>query len=302
MLITLVTCGRPRWASAIVAHLLEEAPNALIAVCDNGTRPGQGQGDTPFCEAVRFWQHFGIADRLALFGTYRTEETVPQPVPRRRDIPKGQVMVWRAPTNLGAGVGRNELLRLRVPGEPFVRIDDDWLPREHGWLEAAQRISKPNPRQPLHAGLVRVGPDHKMEQRNPPARGVASWRLPDCCGPIWYVAGECADALGGFYTGFGATLLDDLEYSRRAVEWQRRRTMGSPAVPGGAGVVEFGWPVRDLCTDSGVKATGWNPPWDLFIARCEAMKSADFNLKVPLAQEAPGAEWRRAGREYKETR
>ena len=66
MLITLVTCGRPRWASAIIAHLLEEAPDALIAVCDNGTRPGQGQGDSAFSdeEAIRHRERFGINERV----------------------------------------------------------------------------------------------------------------------------------------------------------------------------------------------------------------------------------------------
>lgn len=300
MLITLVTCGRPRWASAIVAHLLEEAPDALIAVCDNGTRPNQGQGEEPFYKAVRHHQRFGLVGVESPPSRSVADVAAPplwiygpgSDLPRRRDIPKGMVAVWVAPSNLGGGGGRNELLRLRLPGEPFVRIDDDWLPREHGWLAEASRQLKANP----HAGLVRIGPDHRMEDRAPPMRGLASWRMPDCCGPLWLVAGECADALGGFYTGFGATLLDDLEYSRRAVEWRRRKAPEGPQ-----GVLEIGWPIRDLCTDSGVKCTGWNPPWDLFEARCRAIRNMP-TLGVPLRQDEPGGEWRRAGRPYKETR
>ena len=286
MLITLVTYGRPRWASAIVAHLRKEAPDALIAVCDNGMRPAQPEAQA-FATAWRQHEHFGIEGCLDVrslqgFG-----------IPRRRDLANGKVLVLVSDANLGAGGGRNELLRLRLPGEPFIRIDDDWMPKEHGWLAAALAASK-GPDGRTAVGLVRVAPTHKMEKDfTPPAKGATQWRLPDCCGPIWLVTGECADALGGFYLGFGATLLDDLEYSRRAVRWQQERFPS-----GGRGVLELGWPVRDFGNGDG---TAWAPPWDLFQARCEGIRRGIIPLGVPLRQEAPGYEWRRAGREYKET-
>lgn len=297
MLITLVTYGRPRWASAIIAHLRKEAPDALIAVCDNGVRPGDdpAMGFSGDHARQRLWTHFGFNEQTAICGPDPLgKNNPPASMFQRNGIPNGaRVLVWRPSRNLGAGGGRNELLRLRLPGEPFVRIDDDWMPKEHGWLAAAQAASK-GPDGRTAVGLVRVAPTHKMERDfTPPAKGETQWRLPDCCGPIWLVTGECADALGGFYLGFGATLLDDLEYSRRAVRWQQERFPS-----GGRGVLEMGWPVRDFGNGAG---TAWAPPWDLFQARCEAIRRRIAPLGVPLKQEAPGYEWRRAGREYKET-
>lgn len=279
MLITLVTYNRPRWAAAIVAHLLEEAGgDARIVVIDNGQ-------ERPLMRSA-YPARFGWSNRARIIGADESSIRTEMAGLFHRS---GAVLVVVPGENVGAGGGRNLVLRWRLPGEPFVRLDDDWLPTRHGWLEYAAGVASGT-----RSGLVRLGGlEHTEGERAAPQDRAPRWRSPDTCGPLWYVTGECADHLGGFYLGFGATLLDDLEYSRRAALYNHRGG-------GRLGVVEAGWPMRDLCTENGVGSTPWNPPWDLFLQRCAKLQTNRRPLFVGYDQRAPGYAWTDAGRDYKE--
>lgn len=240
MLATLVTYERPRWAAAIVQHLLEEPGVDTVAVMDNSSNYGDHQ------------------------------------------VRSSRLVVLDRGKNLGGGLGRNHLLKQRKPGEPFIRIDDDWVPRKHGWVQAALDVIARH-----RCGVVRLEPQMEQGETHP--------RPLDGNGPIWVVSGECADALGYFYTGFGKTLLDDLEYARRVVEWGHRRQGRVP------GLLDMGWPIRDFCSETSTPGRPWLAPKALFLERARQINRRKFNLYVRFKQQQPGWEQRKAGLSDSET-
>ena len=185
--------------------------------------------------------------------------------------------VYRPTVNLGAGGGRNLHIQDRPDGSNLFRLDDDWVFRKSGWLKRC-------------IDTMRWQRSAVVMASNDVTPGVAHLRLPDCNGN-YLVRGDCVDALGGFYLGFGGTLLDDLEYTRRAVQWAK----AIARLP--RGIVEFGEPMRDLCAELGGNANGgWLPPWSLFEERCAAIESGSEPLYVPPdGQRVPGWEQRDAG-------
>lgn len=233
MIATLVTYRRPVHAARIILGLLDEPGIRLVAVGDN-------EGLGPRAREL-------LGDAL--------------------DHPR--LILESYGENLGAGGARNRLLRHRLAGEGFIRLDDDTLP-PRGFLDRGLRLIER-----FNALLVRFD---AVAPLNPQIR------LPDAPGPLWVVSGVAADALGGFYQGFGRTLLDDLEYSRRVVELAHRLHK--------VGCIDAR--LANLTLDEA--RTRWNPPWDLFIRYCESL-SARESLFVPLDDQIPGVEWTRAGRE-----
>lgn len=278
MIITVVTYQRPKMAAEIYRHLVEEMRQCQAhfpcraIIFDNGGS-----------ELVN--QLIEAGEKFQLVPPDRHEDL--RGLVLRHFQPEPFIEIWSCAENVGAGVARNMMLRERAQGESFVRMDDDWLPGEHGWLNVLDA------RTPT-ANMVRLAPTDSIEPgRAGLAKGQSRYRLPDTCGPIWCVGGRTADDLGFFDTRFGPTLFDDLEFSRRVVEYRRRRR--DPR-----GVLEIGWPHRNLEELGGRGPSRWNPDWDLFKQHCEALK--ELQLYVPFEQPEPGWFWGENGKTFKETK
>ena len=186
-----------------------------------------------------------------------------------------RLRVWRPGKNLGAGGGRNLHLRDRPLGVPFLRLDDDVLMVRPGWLSRLHKVRMWN-----RAAVVRISTDVEegcFYPRRPHANGS------------YLVSGECADALGGFYLGFGGTVLDDVEYSFRAAVWAREGCSG--------GIFEYGEPYEDLCRSrAGGIGGGWLVPEGLFTERASELLSGMSPLFVPYdSPRRPGWVQRDAG-------
>lgn len=295
MLITVVTYQRPQMAAEIYRHLLDEIEGLTaseepcrVIIYDNGgddlVRLLESQGESFRKLERRTW-----ADGESVAAARGVERPDPYEYSTRiafREDPL--VEIWSGTENLGAGVARNRMLRERGPTEPFIRMDDDWLPSEPGWLAFLTGLCP-------DSNLVRLAPSSSIEPgRRGLSKGTMRWRLPDTCGPIWCVGGRLADELGFFDTRFGPTLFDDLEYSRRAVQW-RRNFMNDQR-----GILELGWPHRDLASLGGRGPSSWNPDWELFKQHCAELE-AGAPLHVTFDQKPPGWYWEANGKTFKET-